>query len=242
MDRGELLVELIGVSKEYRALRPLRIQTLHLHAGESVALLGLDAAMAEVLVNLITGAQLPDTGEVRVFGRPTSSVTDVDEWVADLDRFGLISERAVLVEQLTAEQNLAMPLSLEFDGMPPALRQEIRQIASEVVLSVDELARPTAELGPAARLRLRLGRALALRPHVLLAEHPNAALDRREAPQFAADFARIIAARELSSLVVTADATFASAVADRVLTLQPATGVLHAATGWRRWFPFRNGT
>src|SRR5688572_3772512 len=191
MADGELLVEVAGVSKDYRALRPLRIQRLELRAGQSIALLGLDAAMAEVLVNLITGAQLPDEGEVRVFGRPTTSITAVDDWVTELDRFGLISTRAVLVDQFTAEQNLALPLTLEIDPLPDAIRTEVGQLASDVGLSSDELALPTAALTPTAQLRLRVGRALALHPRVLLAEHPNALLQREESSRFASDLARI---------------------------------------------------
>jgi ABC-type transporter Mla maintaining outer membrane lipid asymmetry ATPase subunit MlaF len=236
MAAGDLLVELSGVTKDYLALRPLRVQRLELRAGESVALLGVDAAMSEVLVSLITGAQLPDTGEVRVFGRLTSSIKVVDEWVTELDRFGLISERAVLVDQFTAEQNLALPLSLDIEQLAPPLRAEVLRIAIEVGLAPDELATPTSNLSPVARLRLRLGRALALQPRVLLAEHPSATLEREDAAVFAADLARITGARGLASLVLTADAAFARALADRVLTLQPATGVLQPASGRRRWF------
>jgi ABC-type transporter Mla maintaining outer membrane lipid asymmetry ATPase subunit MlaF len=236
MADSEVLVELNGVEKDYRALRPLRIQELQLRAGESVALVGLDSGMAEVLVNLVTAAQLPDKGEVRIFGRPTASIADVDAWVADLDRFGLISDRAVLVEQLTAEQNLALPLSLEIDDMPAALRDEVGVLASEVALTPEELRSPTGTLTPLARLRLRLGRALALRPRVILAEHPNAGISPAEAPRFAADFARVMATRSIASLTMTADVTFATAIANRVLTLQPATGVLRGTSGWRRWF------
>jgi predicted ABC-type transport system involved in lysophospholipase L1 biosynthesis ATPase subunit len=236
MAADDVLIELSAVTKDYRALRPLRVQRLALRAGESIALLGFDAAMSEVLVNLITGAQLPDTGQVTIFGRATTAVTNVDEWVADLDRFGLISDRAVLVEQFTAEQNLALPLSLEIHEMASPLKTTVRQLAAEVGLSADELSLPTSALTPVAQLRLRLGRALALMPRVLIAEHPNATLSSDEAPAFAADFARIIGARRISSLVMTADATFAGGIADRVLALQPATGELKAASGWRRWF------
>lgn len=236
MAEGELLVELAGVSKDYRALRPLRIQRLELRAGESIALLGLDAPMAEVLVNLITGAQLPDEGEVRVFGRPTAAITAVDEWVTELDRFGLISDRAVLVEQFTVEQNLALPISLDIDVMPPSIRAEVRRLASEVGLSADRMALPTSALTPTDQLRLRLGRALALRPRVLLAEHPNALLTREESPSFARDFRRISRDRDLATLLVTADATFAGAAAEMVLELQPATGALKRRSGLRRWF------
>jgi predicted ABC-type transport system involved in lysophospholipase L1 biosynthesis ATPase subunit len=236
MADGELLVELSGVSKDYRALRPLRIQRLQLRAGQSIALLGLDAAMAEVLVNLITAAQLPDEGEVQVFGRSTQSITAVDEWVTELDRFGLISDRAVLVEQFTAEQNLALPISLDIDVMAPPVREEVRRLASEVGLSADRMALPTSALTPTDQLRLRLGRALALHPRVLLAEHPNAQLTREESPGFARDIRRISRDRGLATLVLTADAAFAAAGADTVLELQPATGALKRRSGLRRWF------
>jgi len=237
MAGADLLIELTGVTKDYRALRPLRVQHLQLHEGESVALLGFDAAMTEVLVNLITGAQLPDQGEVRVFGRPTSSITAVDEWVTELDRFGLISTRAVVVDQFTAEQNLALPLTLEVDELHPDIRSEVGRLAAEVGLSKEELNTPTGALNALAQLRLRVGRALALRPRVLLAEHPNAVLPREEASKFAAEFARITAHRAMAALVITADPAFARVVASRVLEVQPATGVLlEKRSGLRRWF------
>ena len=233
----DLLIELAGVTKDYRSLRPLRVQHLSLHEGESIALLGFDAAMAEVLVNLITGAQLPDEGEVRVFGRPTTSITAVDDWVTELDRFGLISTRAVLVDQFTAEQNLALPLTLEIDPLPPSVRIEVTLLATEVGLSTDELSLQTAALGPSAQLRLRVGRALALQPRVLLAEHPNALLPREETSRFASDLARIAEQRGIAVLVMTADPAFARALASRVLELQPATGaLLERRFGLRRWF------
>jgi len=236
MADSDPLIELSGVTKDYRALRPLRVQQLLVRAGEVVVLLGMDAAMSEVLINLITGAQLPDSGEVRVFGRPTSAVATVDDWVADLDRFGLISDRAVLVEQFTTEQNLAMPLSLEIEHLTPALREQIRALANEVGLTDPELKARTAALPPAAQVRLRLGRALALSPRVLLAEHPNASLPETELTRFATDLARITATRGLASLITTVDSTFASALTDRVLRFEPASGLLRPTSGWRRWF------
>jgi ABC-type lipoprotein export system ATPase subunit len=236
MPSGEPLVELRGVTKDYRGLRPLRVQQLLLHPGESIALVGFDLPMAEVLVSLITAAQLPDTGEILIFGQPTTSITNTEDWVAALDRFGLVSDRAMLVDQFTAEQNLAMPLSLEITDLSPQLRAQVHGLAEEVGLSADELVLPTAALSAPAKLRLRLARALALNPQVLLAEHPNAIIPRDEAPAFAADFARVVQRRHLGSLVLTADRTFAGAIADQVLTLQPATGELKAASGWRRWF------
>ena len=237
MTGDNLLIEVTGVTKDYHGLRPLRVEQLQIGAGESVALLGVDAAMAEVLVSLITGAQLPDEGEVRVFGRLTKSITGVDDWVKELDRFGLISARAVLVDQFTSEQNLALPLSLEIDPLPPDIRAQVGQLASEVGLTNEELGAITAVLSPGAQLRLRVGRALALRPEVLIAEHPNALLPGNESLRFAADFARIAAGRAIAALVMTADPAFAAVIAKRVLEFQPATGrLVEKQSGWRRWF------
>ena len=236
MPAGETLVELVGVTKDYRGLRPLRIARLELRAGQSMALLGVDAVAAEVLVNLVTGAMLPDTGAVTVLGRPTRDIHDPQAWLQILDHFGLLSDRAVLLGQLTAEQNLAVPLSLELDDLPLQVRAQVSALADEVGLGGDERQQPLDDLSPAAKLRVRLGRALALDPRVVLAEHPNASIPSQDVSTFAADFARVVGRRGVAARVVTADLVFARAVADEVLTLQPATGELRRSQGWRRWF------
>jgi ABC-type transporter Mla maintaining outer membrane lipid asymmetry ATPase subunit MlaF len=236
MAERERLVELRSVRKDYRGLRPLRIEHLDVYEGQAIALLGFDQASAEVLVNLITGAMLPDSGDIRVIGKSTRDIPDSREWLHTLDQFGLVSERAVVLDQLTAEQNLAMPLSLELEELPPEVRGRVRPLAHEVGLGDSELHQSMAALSPAMRLRVRLGRALALNPRVLLAEHPNASLPAADAAAFAADLSRIVARRGLASLVITADVGFARAAAEDVLTLQPATGELKRGSGWKRWF------
>lgn len=236
MPSTDVVIALRGVRKDYRDLRPLRVEQLEVRAGESVALLGFDRVAAEVLVNLITGATLPDSGDVEVFGTSTRAITDSDAWLAAMDRFGILSERVVLLEAFTVEQNLALPFSLEIDEMPMAVRSKVRQLADEVGITSDQLPQPVARLDAGAQLRVRLGKALALGPRVVLAEHPNAALPSGEVPQFATDLAGIVAKRHLALVVMTADVTFARAVSNRVLTLQPATGELVPVSGWRDWF------
>jgi predicted ABC-type transport system involved in lysophospholipase L1 biosynthesis ATPase subunit len=233
---SDVVLEVRGVTKDHRGLRPLRIERLELRAGESLALLGFDLATAEVLVNLIIGAAVPDTGDVKVFGQLTTWITDVDPWLRGLDRFGLLTDRALLLDPLTAEQNLAMPYSLEIDALPAAIRERVESLAAEVGLETAELSSPVAQLPAASRLRVRLGRALALGPSILLAEHPNASLSHDEGARFAGDLARIVAERRLTSLLLTADLAFARRVAPRVLSLHPATGELRTPTRWSSLF------
>jgi ABC-type sulfate/molybdate transport systems ATPase subunit len=235
MSSNDVLLRLRGVSKDYRSLRPLRIAELDLPPGRSLALLGFDQTMAEVLVDLITGAILPDSGEIVAFGQHTSSIADPGTWLATLDQFGLFTDRAVLVEQFTVEQNLALPLSITVEDMTPEIRARVAELASEIGLA-NELRRQAGVLEPALRVRIRLGRALALAPRVLVAEHPNATLSAQEASALGTDMARIIETRGIASIVLTADQSFARAVSTEILVLEPATGALKPASSWRRWF------
>jgi ABC-type transporter Mla maintaining outer membrane lipid asymmetry ATPase subunit MlaF len=235
MSSNDVVLRLRGVSKDYRSLRPLRIAELDLTPGRSLALLGFDQTMAEVFVDLITAAILPDSGDVIAFGQPTSSIADPGTWLSTLDQFGLFTERAVLVEQLTVEQNLALPLSITVEDLTPEIRTRVSELAAEIGLA-GELHRQAGVLGPALRARIRLGRALALAPKILVAEHPNATLSAQEASVLATDMSRIIEARGVASIVLTADQAFARAVAREVFVLEPATGALKPASSWRRWF------
>jgi predicted ABC-type transport system involved in lysophospholipase L1 biosynthesis ATPase subunit len=228
------VLEFAGASKAYGGLRPLRIAELRVAAGDRVALLGFDQPMAEVFVNLATGATLPDAGEVSIFGLPTRAIEDSADWLATVDRFGIVSERAVLLDALTVIQNLAMPFTLEIEPPPDAVRARAEALAREVGLDQAAWTRPVAELGPAGWLRVRFGRAIALDPAILLLEHASARLAREQVAALGAQLRGVAAARGIALVALTADEPFAKAVAERVFTLEPATGRLEAQR--RGWF------
>jgi predicted ABC-type transport system involved in lysophospholipase L1 biosynthesis ATPase subunit len=227
------VLEFAGTSKAYGGLRPLRIAGLRLAAGDRVAILGFDQPSAEVFVNLATGATLPDAGEVSVFGRATRAIDNPADWLATVDRFGIVSERAVLLDALTVIQNLAMPFTLEIEPPPGHVRERAELLAREVGLAEASWTRPVAELDAAGWLRVRFGRAIALEPAILLLEHASARLPREHVAAAGAHMRAVAAARGMALVAATADEVFAKAVAERVLTLEPATGRLKAQ---RRWF------
>lgn len=233
---SEPLVGVRQLLKNYQALRPLRIESLELHPRAIVSVTGLDAAAAEMLVGLLTGAVLPDAGDVRVFGKSTKDVPDSDAWLLMLDAVGIVTDRAVLIAQFTVEQNLAMPFSLQVDPVAEALRPQVTALAADVGLSPDDLRRQVAQCPPEVVARVRLARALALDPKVLLAEHPSASLPRDQVKAFAADVARVARSRALAVLAITADETFATALGGQILAHEPATGVLRARSAWKRLF------
>jgi ABC-type lipoprotein export system ATPase subunit len=189
-----------------------------------------------VFVNLLTAATVPDTGRIEIFGRPTIDIQDATTWLSSLDCFGIVSERQVLLDNMTVEQNLTMPLTMALHDVDSAVRSKVAALAEEVGLSSDQLRQPVAALSAGSRLRVRLGRALAPDPRILLSEHPNALLDSGDVARFAAEYARLVRQRGVVSVVLTADSAFASAVAQRILTLQPGTGELKPLPAWRRLF------
>jgi ABC-type transporter Mla maintaining outer membrane lipid asymmetry ATPase subunit MlaF len=225
------VLELTDVSKDYHGLRPLRIASLRVSAGEQVALLGFDQSTAEVFVNLVTGASLPDRGSIRLFGRATTEIADSTDWLALVDRFGIVSRRAVLLDGLTVVQNLAMPYTLEVEPPSADVRARAMALAGETGLAASTLDRPIAELDAAGVFRVRLARAVALDPAVLLFEHPTAEMAGADIPSLAEQCRAVASARGIATVVLTADREFARASASRVLALQPANGRL-ASSGW----------
>ena len=222
------VLELTGVTKSYGALRPLRLAQFVLSPGEHVAMLGLDQPAAEVLTNLVTGASLPDAGLIRVFGRTTAEITDPDDWLTLLDRFGIVTDRAALIEPMTVVQNLAVPFSLELDPPPPDIVRQVTALALEAGLPESALAQRVGELDATSRVRVRLGRALAFNPGVLLLEHPSATLPRSEVIRFACDVRDLAERRGIPTLTITGDPEFAGAVSTVAVVLEAATGRLRA--------------
>ena len=230
------ILSLTGVRKQYHGLRPLRVQSLLLNAGERVAVSGFDAGAAEVLVNLITGASVPDEGTIEVCGRATNAISDGDDWLAWLDRFGIVSPRAVLLEAATLGQNLAMPLTLAIDPIPAEVAAQVANLADDVGIDRTLLERPIAGLDAALRARAHLARAIALGPSLLIMEHPTIGFAAGQAKPFGETVARAAASRSVATLVISEDAEFSSAAADRKLALHAASGELRPAG--RRWLPW----
>jgi ABC-type sugar transport system ATPase subunit len=234
-DPDGAIVHVSDVVKNYQGLRPLRVRTLRVARGQSVSLFGFDKTASEVLVNLITGSSLPDSGTVHVFGRATTDIADSTDWMELLRRFGMFSDRTVLIEQLTVEQNLALAHTLDVDPLPEDVRHQVHDVADTLGIESGLLGRRAEGLDALEIALARLGRAVALKPDVLLAEHPTATLDAAARSVFAKAAASVVARYGMAAIYITADHAFARAVGSDALTVRPATGELSPTSSWRRW-------
>lgn len=230
------LIEVDRLRKEHMALRPLRLERLSVPPGGRAAILGVDARAAETLIGLLTGAALPDEGTVKIRGRDTATITNADDWVAALEGFGVVSARAVLIDELTVTQNLALAFTLSVDPPAEAVLADVRRLSVEAGVPLDQLDRRLGDVDAEVKARCHLARALASDPFVLLLDHANALTAPADAPALGRDIARVADGRRLAVLALTADEAFARAVAADVNRLDAATGRLVSIAGWRRWF------
>ena len=226
------LLEIRGLVKDYQSLRPLRVRDLAVAPGAVLTLTGFDAPAAEMFVHLVTGAALPDQGDVNLFGTNTRGIADATAWLRALDRLGLVSHRAVLIGALSVLQNVAMPLTLDIDPIDPAFMPAVEALAREAGIPESAWEAPLGRADAEATVRVRLARAVAPGPSLIIAEHPSAGLPRDAVVRVAEDVARVAASRGAALVTLTADAAWAGAVGGEVLALHAASGELAPAAGF----------
>lgn len=222
------LLRMVGLKKDYQALRPLRIAHLAVLPGEVVTIGGIDARGAETFVHLITGATLPDEGDVFLFDRNTRDIVDGDAWLKSLDGIGMITVRGILIGAFSVLQNIAMSITLDCDPIDPRVVPQAGALARAVGIDEAQFDLPAGQLPLDVQMRVHFARSLALEPKILIAEHASAELPRSAVAAFGADLARVAQSRGLALIAITADDVFAKAVGGRRLELVPATGELRA--------------
>ena len=230
------LLDVRGLVKDYQALRPLRITSLTLVPGDVVTIGGLDASAAQTFVHLVTGATLPDSGDIALFGQNTRTIPDGETWLKSLDGVGMVTSRGIVVEMFSVLQNIALSFTLEVDPLDPLVRPQAEALASEAGLDPADFDVAAGRARPDAHMRIHLARALALGPRLLIAEHPSASLPRDAVSAFGADLARLARSRGLALLALTADDELAKAIGGQRLELVAATGALRPTSLLKRMF------
>jgi ABC-type lipoprotein export system ATPase subunit len=228
------LIALTDIVKDHGGDRPLRLRRLELHAREQLAIFGLDAAAAETAMHLVTGAAVPDEGRVEIEGQDTRTIATDTDWLLSLDRFGIVTRRAVLLETMTTAANLALTLTASIDPMSEEIRARVVALADEAQLPALRLDVATGTLAPAERVRLHLARAIALDPRVLLLEHPTGDLtDDHDRAAVGRTLHEIAERRGIGWIAFTNDRAFADAARGERRTLDVNTGVLARQRWWQ---------
>jgi putative ABC transport system ATP-binding protein len=153
----------------------LRGASLSVRRGEIVAVMGPSGSGKSTLLHCLAGILVPDAGEVLFDGQRLDTMRESARSQLRRDRFGFVFQFGQLVPELTAEENVALPLLL--GGMH---RNEALRIARSWFERLDLAGleqHRTGEMSGGQSQRVALARGLVARPDVLFADEPTGSLD-----------------------------------------------------------------
>ena len=174
-------LRLDGIGFSYGRHGVLDDVSLHVEAGEFVALAGPNGSGKSTLVRVALGLTPPQGGEVRLFGEPPDRLRD--RW-----RVGYVPQRAVVVDQLpaTVEEVVASGcVARRGWARRPSARDRARvEQALDVVALADRRRTPIVELSGGQQQRVFIARALASEPELLVLDEPIAGVDAESQERF----------------------------------------------------------
>ncbi|SCG74059.1 ABC transporter ATP-binding protein [Micromonospora humi] len=168
-------IEARDVTFSFGETQALRGASLAVEAGEIVAVMGPSGSGKSTLLHCLAGILVPDSGEVRFGDVRLDTLGEAERSALRRDRFGFVFQFGQLVPELTAAENVALPLLLGGVRRGPALRSA-RAWFERLGLGGLEHRR-SGELSGGQAQRVALARGLVARPQVLFADEPTGALD-----------------------------------------------------------------
>jgi putative ABC transport system ATP-binding protein len=172
---GGGVVEARDVYLSFGATPALRGASLAVASGEILAIMGPSGSGKSTLLHCLAGILTPDSGEIRFDGRRVDTLREEERSALRRDHFGFVFQFGQLVPELTAEENVALPLLLGGIRRAQALG-EARAWFERMGLDGLEQRR-SGELSGGQAQRVALARGLVARPAVLFADEPTGSLD-----------------------------------------------------------------
>ncbi|MFB8026399.1 ABC transporter ATP-binding protein [Streptomyces sp. NPDC056465] len=211
------LISAHGLKKSYGRTEALRGASLDLHAGEILAVTGTSGSGKSTLLHCLSGIVRPDEGTVMYGGEELGGLPEDRLSRLRRDDFGVVFQFGQLIPELTALDNVALPLLLAGIPRDRAARRAGEWLERFGVRGQADL-RPGGMSGGQSQ-RVALARALVTEPRAVFADEPTGALDALSGEQVMT--ALVHTARETATavLLITHDAQIA-AYADREVTLR----------------------
>ena len=173
-----MVLDVRRISKNFQTeegpLPVLRDLSFSVRAGETVALTGESGSGKSTLLHLVAGLDAPDGGEITIAGQPVSGLDDSGRAALRRTTVGLVFQQFNLVPSLTVGANLSLHARL---GNKQDTAWEA-ELAARLGLSA-LLNRYPEQLSGGQQQRVAIGRTLAARPSLVLADEPTGNLDQQ---------------------------------------------------------------
>ncbi len=213
----KIVLRVRELTKTYRSageqVAVLRGVNLDVAAGERVALTGESGSGKSTLLHLIAGLDRADSGEVRLADASVGDLSDAARAALRRDRLGLVFQQFNLIPSLSVDDNLKFQSRIA-DRHDAAWHAEL----VERLGLGDLLRRYPEQLSGGQQQRVAIGRALAVKPPLLLADEPTGNLDEATADEVLALTRDLVARTGCSLLMVTHSARLAATL-DRQISL-----------------------
>jgi putative ABC transport system ATP-binding protein len=211
------LVEARDVVKSFGQTIALRGASVTVRPAEIFAIMGPSGSGKSTLLHCLAGIYTPDHGEVWFDGRRIDTLEEAERTRLRRTAFGFVFQFGQLVPELTAADNVAMPLLLN------RVRRRVADKTAETWLDRlgigDKGANRTGELSGGEAQRVAVARALAMTPKVIFADEPTGSLDSLTGEKVMDLLTGLAREAGTTVVIVTHDARVA-AYADRVVMVR----------------------
>lgn len=211
------LLRAAGLVKSFGKTRALRGGEVALQAGEIVAVMGTSGSGKSTLLHCVAGILRPDAGIVEYAGRRIDAMSDTQRSLLRRTDFAFIFQFGQLVPELTAVENVALPLLLGRRGRRAAMNAAMSWLTMFGLEGLE--ARRPGELSGGEAQRVAVARAMVTEPRVIFADEPTGSLDSLAAVDVLDAFTGVARSREVSVVIVTHEARVA-AYADRAVVMR----------------------
>ena len=164
------------ITKSYNSAPVLTGISLTIEPGETVAVMGPSGSGKSTLLHCMSGVLLPNDGDVIFGDTKINSLSDADRSALRLHDFGFVFQDGQLLPELTARENVALPMILQGKKRSKSLA-----LADDVLsrLGLKDLTRRRpGEMSGGQAQRVAIARAMAGEPSVIFADEPTGALDQ----------------------------------------------------------------
>jgi putative ABC transport system ATP-binding protein len=209
-----------GLTKTYRISQTPHVVVDHvsfsIKPGEFVAVMGPSGCGKSTLLHLVGGLEPPDSGRVVIEGKDVTAMNDHDRTIFRREEIGFVFQFFNLVPNLTAAENIALPLRIA--GERSARFDRVSDLMRDLNLRNLQGHRPE-EISGGEQQRVAIARALLMEPALLIADEPTGNLDYTTGREVLDLVWAHCTARGQTVILATHDAR-AAAFADRVFVMQ----------------------